>query len=107
MLTKKQLLKTPEYWIEEIQNQIYREVKAYMELHELNQIQLAKEWGVSKGYITQILNGECNFSIKKLVELSLKMGKVPLLEYKYLQESSLPSKIKKSLTNSRSTIIRA
>lgn len=81
MLSKKELLKTPEYWVEEIQNQLFIEVQAYMQANNLNRIKLAEEWGVSKGYITQILNGQCNFSLKKLVELSLKMQKAPVINY--------------------------
>ncbi len=81
MLSKNELLKTPEYWVEEIQNQLFNEVQAYMQANNLNRIKLAQEWGVSKGYITQILNGQCNFSLKKLVELSLKMQKAPVINY--------------------------
>jgi hypothetical protein len=81
MLSKKELLKTPEYWVEDLQNQLFREVSAYMKTNKLNRTELAKEWGVSKGYITQVLSGECNFSLKKLVELSLKMQKAPVVEY--------------------------
>lgn len=81
MLSKKELLKSPEYWVEEIQNQLFNEVQAYMQANNLNRIKLAEEWGVSKGYITQILSGQCNFSLKKLVELSLKMQKAPVIQY--------------------------
>jgi hypothetical protein len=86
MINKKELLNTTEYWVEELQNQIYREVSAYMELHKLNRTDLAKEWGVSKGYITQVLGGECNFSLKKWVELTLKMQKAPVVEYVYTND---------------------
>lgn len=81
MLSKKELLKTPEYWVEEIQNKIFSEVEKYMKANKLNRIKLAEEWGVSKGYITQILQGNCNFSLLKLVELSLKMDKAPLIDF--------------------------
>ena len=67
MLSFKELLKTEEYWAEQVQNQIFRVVKSYMEVHNLNQSQLAEKLNVSKGYVSQILNGNANFSIKKLV----------------------------------------
>lgn len=81
MLDRKELVKTTEFWVETLQNQIYREVISFMEKNDLTRSQLAQELGVSKGYITQILNGECNFSLKKLVELSLKMKAAPIISY--------------------------
>jgi transcriptional regulator with XRE-family HTH domain len=81
MLTKKNLYKTPEFWTEEIQNEIYRQVNDFMKENKLNQNELAKKWGVSKGYISQILNGNCNFSVSKLVELSLSLDKFPIFNY--------------------------
>ena len=54
MLSKKELITTPEYWIEKLQNEIFRQVYAYMEKEGLNQSQLAIRLGVSKGYISQV-----------------------------------------------------
>ena len=48
--------------------------------------QLAKEFGVSKGYISQILNGNFNFSLSKLIELVLKIKKVPEIHFKSIDE---------------------
>lgn len=90
MLKKRELLKTSEYWVEEIQNELYRQVIEYMEKHDFNQNQLAEKWGFSKGYISQILNGNCNFSLKKLVELSLALGKVPILKYEGINSYKEP-----------------
>ena len=81
MLTKKELFQQPEYWIEEIQNELYGQVTDFMKTNSLNQNELAEKWGVSKGYISQILKGDCNFTLKKMVELSLAMGKAPILQY--------------------------
>lgn len=81
MLSKKDLYKTNEYWVDILQNEIYRQVIAYMKVNELNQNQLAEKWNVSKGYVSQVLSGSCNFSIKKLVELSLALNQVPMLGF--------------------------
>ncbi len=81
MLSKKELLKTPEYWLDVTQNEIFRQVSNYMEQKGLNQTQLAKELGVSKGYVSQIMNGNYNFSIKKLIDLSISIGIVPDLKF--------------------------
>lgn len=81
MLTREELLKSPEYWFEEAQNELYRQVVEFMEKEGLNQTQLAERLGVSKGYISQILKGEFNYTLKKLIELSLAIGKVPNIQY--------------------------
>ncbi|MEO6902446.1 MAG: helix-turn-helix transcriptional regulator [Bacteroidia bacterium] len=81
MLTKKELFKTKEYWIVEMQDEIYRQVHDYMQKNNFNQNELADRWNVSKGYISQILKGDCNFSLKKLVELSLALDKAPIVKY--------------------------
>jgi transcriptional regulator with XRE-family HTH domain len=88
MLSKKELISTPEYWIEKLQNEIFRQVHAYMEKEELNQSQLAIRLGVSKGYVSQILNGNFNFTIKKLIELSLSIDILPEIRFKPLSENN-------------------
>ena len=88
MLSKKELIKTPEYWLEKLQNEIFRQVHAYMDKEGLNQSQLAIRLGVSKGYISQVLNGNFNFSIRKLVELSLSIGVVPEIRFQPSQATN-------------------
>lgn len=86
MLTFEQLVQTPEYWMETIQNDLYSAVKQYMEDKSLTQSQLAQELEVSKGYVSQVMNGNFNYTLKKLIELSLHVGKVPDLEFKNVQD---------------------
>lgn len=74
MMKVKDLQQEPDYWLEGIQNEIFRQVEAYLEANQLTQTQLAEELGVSKGYVSQILNGNTNLSMKKLVELFLSLG---------------------------------
>lgn len=52
----------------------------------MNSSQLAKHLGCSKGYVSQLLNGNFDHKISKLVELSLAIGKAPILEYKDVSE---------------------
>ncbi|WP_017733394.1 helix-turn-helix domain-containing protein [Nafulsella turpanensis] len=96
MISREQLHQTPEYWLERIQNDIFCMVHQYMEEKQLNQSALAKELGVSKGYVSQIVNGNFNFSLSKLIELSLALGVAPkvkleesLQEYTIEQERKL------------------
>ncbi|MEI6142990.1 MAG: helix-turn-helix transcriptional regulator [Mariniphaga sp.] len=84
MLKYNELVQTPEYWLETIQNEIFRQVAAYLKDNNLTQTQLAKQLGVSKGYISQIMKGEFNYTLKKLIEISLAIGKAPSIEFKPL-----------------------
>ncbi|MFN8256197.1 MAG: helix-turn-helix transcriptional regulator [Bacteroidales bacterium] len=86
MIKKEELIKTEEYWFETLQNEIYRMVADYLARENMNQSQLAEKLGVSKGYISQIMNGNFNYTLKKLIELSLAVGKAPILEFKELDE---------------------
>lgn len=85
-MTRKELLSHPEYWFTEAQDELFRQVIEYMERENLNQTQLAERLGVSKGYISQLLKGDFNHSLKKLIEISLLIGKVPRIEYKSLAQ---------------------
>ncbi|OFX18080.1 MAG: hypothetical protein A2033_18790 [Bacteroidetes bacterium GWA2_31_9] len=82
MLSKEELLKTPEYWFENIQNEIYRQVSDYIQNEGITQTQLAEKLGVTKGYISQIMNGNFNYTLKKLIELSLAINKIPVVEFR-------------------------
>jgi transcriptional regulator with XRE-family HTH domain len=81
MFTREDLLKSPEYWFEEAQNELYRQVIEYKETKGINQSQLASELGVTKGYVSQILKGEFNYTLKTLIDISLAIGKVPKINY--------------------------
>ncbi|MEP1140170.1 MAG: helix-turn-helix transcriptional regulator, partial [Balneola sp.] len=76
----------PEYWVNEIQNELYYVLKKYMDEKNYNQTQLAKELGFSKGYISQILNGNFNFSLTKMVELLLSINRSPSFEFTNLDD---------------------
>ena len=92
---REEILKSPDYWFEEAQNELYRQVIEFMEREGLNQTQLAEKLGVSKGYVSQILKGEFNYTLKKLIEISLAIGQVPKIEYsaivKVIEEDSKTS----------------
>lgn len=86
MIKREELLQTEEYWFETLQNEIYRMVAEYMGKEKMNQSQFAEKLGVSKGYISQIMNGNFNYTLKKLIELSLAVNKAPAIEFKDLKQ---------------------
>lgn len=81
MITNDELLRTPEYWTTRIQMELYNQIQNYMVENDLNRTQLAQELGVTKGYVTQLLNGDFDHRLSKLVELSLAVGLVPKMEF--------------------------
>jgi transcriptional regulator with XRE-family HTH domain len=86
MLKQEELVKSPEYWLETMQNEIFRQVTSYLKDNHMTQTQLSIQLGVSKGYISQVMKGEFNYTLKKLIELSLAVGKAPVLSFKTLTE---------------------
>ena len=81
MVNKKELLKRPNYLLTKYQNEIYRQLVEYIELNNLTQKDVAERLGVSSAYVSQVLNGNFNFTLKKLIEIGVMIGKVPALEF--------------------------
>ena len=95
-MTREEILRSPDYWFEEAQNELYRQVVKYMEREGLNQTQLADRLNVSKGYVSQLLRGEFNHSLRKLIDLSLSIGLVPRIDYKRLKNEIAEDQKEKS-----------
>lgn len=85
-MRRAELLKSEGYWIAKLQMDLYRELVAFMERTHKNSSQLADYLGCSKGYVSQLLNGNFDHKMSKLVKLSLAMGKAPILDYKDISE---------------------
>jgi predicted XRE-type DNA-binding protein len=78
MITREDLLKSSEYWIEIIQNKVYNVLAEYIESHDISNNQIAKSLGISKGRVSQILSGDnLNFRLDTLVKLCLTIDKIP------------------------------
>jgi transcriptional regulator with XRE-family HTH domain len=88
MFTQEELNESPDYWFDQYQNDIYRVLEGYMNDRGMNKTELANTLGYSKGYISQLLNGGFNHSLRKLIELSLKVDKIPVLTFKDLKDHS-------------------
>jgi transcriptional regulator with XRE-family HTH domain len=81
MITRNNLINSKEYWMAQIQMELFAEVEQYLSVNNMNRTQFAEKLGVSKGYVSQILNGDFNHSLSKLIELSLAIGKVPVFHF--------------------------
>lgn len=71
---------SPAYWTQLLQLMIFNHVREFMEKEGLTQKEFSERLGVSKGYVSQILNGDFDHRLSKLVELTLACGLVPKLE---------------------------
>jgi len=102
MLKQEELINRPEYWLENIQNEIFRQVTTYLSENHMTQNQFAAQLGVTKGYISQVMNGEFNYTLKKLIEISLAVNKAPVLTFKPLVEITLANQNEIGSTSSSS-----
>ena len=80
-MTRETLIQSPAYWTTELQLELFREIEKFMQDNNMNRTQFAEHLGCTRGYVTQLLNGDFDNKLSKLVELSLKIGKVPSLRF--------------------------
>lgn len=85
-MKREELLRNKGYWVSKIQIDLYNQLESYINENNTNRSELAKKLGVSKGYISQVLNGDFNHRISTLVELSLAINKVPIITFKDLDQ---------------------
>jgi len=85
-MKREELLKSREYWITHIQLGLFELIENYRLKNGLNKAELARELGVSKSYITQVLNGDFDHKLSKLVDMALAFGKVPVIRYEDIEQ---------------------
>lgn len=84
-MKREELLKSKEYWLSKIQINLYNEIEKYLKVENITKTQFAEKLGVSKSYVTQVLNGDFDHKISKLVELTLAIEKIPILNLEELK----------------------
>ena len=65
----------PEYILEGLLIDINEQLVGEMERKKFTRTQLAKQLNCSNAYITKLLNGTENLTLKKLLEVALALGK--------------------------------
>jgi len=85
-MTREELLKSKEYWLTEIQMNLYEIIENYLRENNLTRNQFAEKLGVTKGYVSQILNGDFDHRLSKFIELSMAVGKVPRVDFIDIKE---------------------
>ena len=86
MTEREELLRSPGYWLTKVQIRVFNLLNTYMEENNLTQKQVAEKLNVSPSYVSQILNGNFNFTISKLIELALLVGKAPIIQFETIEE---------------------
>jgi len=86
MITRKELISSKEYWLTKFQNSLFEQVEKYLADNNISKTDFSKKLGVSKGYVSQILNGDFDHKVSKLIELSLAIEKVPFLKFENLEK---------------------
>lgn len=91
-MERDELINSREYWITKIQIELFSMIEEYRIAKKYTKTQLAEELGFTKGYITQVLNGDFDHKISKLVDLALACGKVPEISFTSINEilSTIP-----------------
>lgn len=85
-MARENVLRSSGYWITKIQIALYNCAYRFMKENNKNRTQLAEHLGVTKGYITQLLNGDYDHKLSKLVDLSLAFGYVPQIDFIPIEE---------------------
>lgn len=85
-MSRKDIISSPEYWTAKVQIDLYNCAEEFMKSNNLNRTQLAQHLGVSKGYVSQLLNGDYDHKLSKLVELAISFGVVPQIEFKPIED---------------------
>lgn len=82
-----ELLRDETYWTTKIQLELFRQIEAYLKTNQLSRSDFARQLGVSKGYVSQVLNGNYDHKLSKFVSLCLAMEKVPILHFQPLDRA--------------------
>lgn len=96
-MKREEIIKSKGYNTTKIQNELFRQLNDYLEKNNKTRSQFAKDLGVSKGYVSQILNGAFDFKLSKLVELSIAIGMIPEINFKSAEEVVKQIGVKKNL----------
>lgn len=89
MINREELIRSKEYWLEKIQNTLFLELEDYIEKNKINKTKFSKKLGVSKSYLSQVLNGNFDHKLSKLIELSLAIDKIPMVRFENIENCLL------------------
>lgn len=71
----------PDYILEGVILDVTEQIVAAMEEQEVSRSELAERMGVSRAYITKLLRGEGNTTLRTLVRIALALGLRPQVSF--------------------------
>ena len=93
-MEREDILKSPEFWTTKTQIALYNCAMKFMKEKNFDRTRLADYLGVSKGYVTQLLNGDYDHRMSKFFELALSFGVIPIINFtpieKYIELENHP-----------------
>ena len=98
MITRQDILTNSAYCEQKIQLEIYNCACTFMKTNNMNRTMLATHLGVSKSFVSQLLSGNYNYSLSKLIEISLKLGFQPDFTFKPFHIENSNSKLTDPVT---------
>lgn len=75
----KDIVKNPNYWLAEMQIDIFREIKTYQALNNMSDEDMADFLYISTYKLQQIMLGNCNLDMYELCEIMLRINIIPKL----------------------------
>jgi transcriptional regulator with XRE-family HTH domain len=80
------LIKTKEFWMVRLQLDLFNAVEDFRERKGWTRSQLADHLGVTKSYVSQVLNGDFDRRLSSLVTMALAVGVVPNTTFQAIEE---------------------
>lgn len=78
-MTRKEFIKSPTYWLTQMQIDIFREIKTYQAVNNMNDEELSEFLDISTYKLRQITSGDCNLDMNELCEIMVKINITPKL----------------------------
>lgn len=76
-----------EYWTAQIQMKLLKLIQTYLDSNNMTRTELAQKLGVTKGYVSQVMAGDYDHRISKMVELTMAIGYIPDINFKPAEEN--------------------
>ena len=78
-MTRKELITNPIYWLTQMQTDVFREIKTYQVINNMNDKELSEFLDISTYKLKQITSGDCNLSMEELCDIMVKINIAPKL----------------------------
>lgn len=78
-MTRKDFIKSPTYWLTQMQIDIFREIKTYQAINNMNDEEMSDFLDIPTYKLRQISSSDCNLSMEELCDIMVKIDIAPKL----------------------------